>query len=90
MWSWPGAYCYLQQPDKKKPIRLSVTRASVLLDSSVGQDGSPGTVNDVMAICCGTGVLQILEVKPANSSLMSFHDFVNGHKLTPESVFVDG
>jgi methionyl-tRNA formyltransferase len=46
--------------------------------------------NDMSIVCKDDTRLQLLEVKPENSRLMSFEDFVNGRHLKPGDRFIDG
>ena len=94
MWPWPGAMCYLQQSQDKPKERLNVVRAEVVdthppTDSS-SDSQTPGTITADFTILCGTGQLRLLQVKPQNSSLMSFNDFVNGRHIQSGDRFLDG
>ena len=95
MWPWPGAMCYLQQSHNKPKERLNVVRAEVVEEAAPPTDSSsvsrtPGTITADFTIVCGTGQLRLLEVKPQNSTLMSFDDFVNGRHIQSGDRFLDG
>ncbi len=84
MWPWPGAFCKLKQADSDKEVRVSIARAQVVPEAG----GEPGVINDDMTISCGTDSLKLLEIKPDNSKLLKFNDFVNGRRLKPHDRFI--
>lgn len=86
MWPWPGAYCLLRQQGRESAERISIARAEAI----PGPAGEPGQVGPDLTVACGTGRLRLLEVKPDNSKLMKFADFVNGHHLKSGDRFLDG
>ena len=89
LWSWPGAYCHIKQ-ESRKPRRITIARAE-LADISSKDHADPGTILDSLHVICGNGgCLNIHEVKPDNSRLMSFSDFVNGHQVRPGDLMQDG
>ncbi len=50
-----------------------------------------GTIVEDMTVVCGNDTqLQILEIKPENSRLMSFADFINGRHIKPGDRFLNG
>jgi methionyl-tRNA formyltransferase len=44
-------------------------------------------LDENLNVICGIGSLQIAEIKPAGSRLMSFLDFVNGWHVQPAEQF---
>jgi methionyl-tRNA formyltransferase len=87
LWSWPGAYCYLQKSGGKKPQRLTLARA---LPGEANAGDKPGAFLKDMTVVCGQGSLRILEVKPDGSRLMSFTDLINGQHLTHQDCLKNG
>ena len=76
MYSWPGAYCFLD--DK----RLKIFRA---LPLPVEHAAAPGTViggfADELRVATGAGALSILEIQGASGKRMAIRDFLRGHPL---------
>jgi methionyl-tRNA formyltransferase len=89
MWTWPGAYCQYQQ-EGGKPQRITIARAEIAgREPATGLH--PGTILDSMCVLCGDGnCLKLLEVKPDNSRLMPFVDFVHGRRVRPGDSMRDG
>jgi len=95
MWSWPGAYCQLQKSGTNRTERVTIARTEIVspphrTDTQGVSGTQPGTILEDMTVACGSGRLQLLEVKPENSRLMSFTDFVNGRHLQSGDRFLDG
>lgn len=88
MWPWPGAFCFLQQQNKKKNERVSIACAKIITTEK--SNVPPGTILPDMSIACGCGTLGLIEVKPENSKLISFDDFVNGRHLKTADRFSNG
>lgn len=87
LWPWPGAYCQLRQTGKPKTERLAIARVRV---HETATQATPGLVAKDLTVACGQHRLELLEVKPDNSRLMSFADFVNGRRLQPGDQFLNG
>ena len=87
-WSWPGAWTYLHQPGQK-PLRITLARSTLWqADRSPSSPDKPGSIGPDGSVRCGNGhSVQILEVKPDNSKLMSFADFLNGRRIQPGDFF---
>ena len=91
MWPWPGAHCRLQQVNRNKPELISIARAEVISDQPALDDAeTPGTVADDMCVICKPGRIKLLQVRPVNSKLMDFIDFINGRHLQPGDRFLNG
>ncbi|MBN1436124.1 MAG: methionyl-tRNA formyltransferase [Sedimentisphaerales bacterium] len=92
MWPWPGACCRLQQAEKDKIEKVTIARVSVVAedDSLAAEPGAIGTVTEDLTVQCGRGRLRILELRPENSRLMNFADFVNGRRLRTGDRFLNG
>ena len=89
LWSWPGAYCWAQ-PASGKPQRTTIARATPAGQAPPGSE-RPGTLLESLDILCGDGqCLKIQEVRPDNSRVMPFADFVRGRRLRPGDWLRDG
>jgi len=94
-WPWPGAYCYFQKRGgKMKRERLIVARTEVMSEDRSGTSPewpqTPGMIAQDMSIGCGSGRVQLLEVKAEGGKLMPFDKFVNGRHLQKGDVLSDG
>ena len=76
LWSWPTV-SVRYSPTEGQPIRVQLARAEVA-DASASPQVPPGTFLDERHVQCGTGVLALLEVRPAGKRLMSIADFARG------------
>ena len=95
LWSWPGAYCQLQKSGTNQTERVTIARSEIVspphpTDTQGVSVAQPGTLLEDMTVACGSGRLQLLELKPESSRLMSFADFVNGRYLKTGDRFLDG
>lgn len=87
LWPWPSAQSVYVSAETGKHWRVTISNARPLLrDGNAGD--VPGQVDENLHIICGQGALQILELKPAGSGLMSFESFVNGHNCKPGDLFI--
>ncbi len=86
LWPWPGAVCQFQSADGKRQEQVSLARADYT-SHSCGQF-KPGYVTRKLMVAAGRGTVQILELKPAGSKLMSWQDFVNGRHVKAGDRFV--
>jgi methionyl-tRNA formyltransferase len=75
---WPGAYTFYQEE------RWSLWKAD-LGDPTAG--GPPGTIlktgREGISVATGQGLLEILELQPANRRRMSVREFLAGHSVDP-------
>ena len=86
LWPWPGAqFDYLNKKNQKS-CRVTIAKAA----ASDGGEGNiaVGTLNSDMEVVCGSGVIKILQIKPAGKGLMDFKSFVNGRKTAPGDMFM--
>jgi methionyl-tRNA formyltransferase len=90
LWPWPGAFCYWQPPGGELPLRLTIARAKIAPQYQSNPPATAGTLDEHLNIICGRDALKLLEVKPENSRLMKFEDFVNGRRLQPGDRFLNG
>lgn len=87
LWPWPSAQSVYVSAETGRHWRVAISSAHpITRDNPAG--GVPGTVDDNLTIICGQGTLQIHELKPAGSGLMSFESFVNGHNCKPGDLFI--
>lgn len=85
-WSWPGAAA--RYVSKKTARTEEVTFASAVLVATANPGHlKPGTIDENLNVVCGKGRLQIMQIKPQGSRLMSFADFVNGRATSPGDRF---
>lgn len=87
LWPWPSAQSVYVSAKTGKHWRVTISNAQPLLREAKAGD-VPGQVDENLHIICGQGALQILELKPAGSGLMSFESFVNGHNCNPGDLFI--
>ncbi|MBR4758786.1 MAG: methionyl-tRNA formyltransferase [Lachnospiraceae bacterium] len=80
---WPGAFTELGGK------KLRIWKTQVL--GTVGDDASAGTVISAgktgIDICCGEGVLRILELQPEGKKNMRAADYLLGHAIEVGTVF---
>jgi methionyl-tRNA formyltransferase len=81
---WPGAGTAF----RGERVRLERTRVA----SESGTSGEPGTVlglgNAAVNVACGTGTLDILEIRPAGRARLAAADWARGARLKPGERFV--
>jgi methionyl-tRNA formyltransferase len=82
---WPGAQAAYVSNKTQKSIQVTIARAVTVKERH--PDLLPGVLDDNLNVICGVGSLQIAEIKPAGSRLMSFKDFVNGWHIQPGDRF---
>ena len=92
---WPGCFTFLPERFRKKGNsgRLVVTRAKIIKQMESGwEDVEPGCVLKLdklgPIIRCHDTALQLLEVKPEGSSLMTGGAFLSGRPLKPFEDFL--
>jgi methionyl-tRNA formyltransferase len=87
LWPWPGVSALYKSQKASKAERVIFAKADILrMDESANQP--PGTIDENLNVICGKDRLQIMQLKPENSRLMSFADFVNGRRVSPGDRFV--
>jgi methionyl-tRNA formyltransferase len=86
-WPWPGATAQYEQKKSAKTERVIFAKAEILQVPNP-QNLQPGTIDENLNIICGKDRLQILQLKPENSRLMNFADFVHGRRVSPGDRFV--
>ncbi|MBN2455985.1 MAG: methionyl-tRNA formyltransferase [Sedimentisphaerales bacterium] len=86
-WPWPGASAIYVSKQTARQERIVIARAAAV-KSSPDSALSPGSLDENLNVVCGTGALEIIEIKPAGSNLMKFTDFVNGRRIKPGDMFI--
>ena len=86
LWPWPGAQ--FDYVNKKTQKRCRVTIAKAAAGDGGGGNTAIGILNDDMEVVCRSGVIKILQIKPAGKSLMDFKSFINGRKTEPGDMFI--
>jgi methionyl-tRNA formyltransferase len=86
-WPWPGATAVYSSKKSGRTERVTFARAEILRTANP-ENLPPGTIDENLNIICGKNRLQIVQLKPENSRLMSFADFVNGRRVSPGDQFV--
>ncbi|MFB3894212.1 MAG: methionyl-tRNA formyltransferase [Phycisphaerae bacterium] len=91
VWPWPGGQAIFRRaggPDTP----VIVARAAVEPDSesprAMGPRAEPGTLDADLLVVTGRGRLRIVEIQPAGKRVMTWKDFVNGHRPKAGDRFV--
>ena len=87
LWPWPGASALYISKRSGKSIQVTIAMAEVIV-SSASTTVPAGTLDENLNVVCGQNGLKITKIKPANSALMAFKDFVNGRQTEPGDLFV--
>jgi len=87
LWPWPGAQAVYVSSKTGRSSRVIVKKASVVPYANQNQQPS-GLLNEYLHVCCGADSVQIEELKPAGSALMSFEAFANGRASRPDDLFL--
>jgi len=85
-WPWPGATAVYNSTATGRVERVTLARAEILRIPD-NENLPPGTIDENLNVICGQGRLQIVRLKPENSRLMAFADFVNGRHVSPGDRF---
>jgi methionyl-tRNA formyltransferase len=86
-WPWPGATAVYRSKKSGRTERVTFARAEILRTANP-ENLPPGTIDEDLNVVCGKNRLQIVQLKPENSRLMTFADFVNGRRISPGDRFV--
>jgi len=91
MQPWPKIFTMWHRKNASEsnnpaPMRLILGRVQLLADECAGTaDAVPGTVltveDDRVSVTTGKGMLQILEIQPANKKMMPVNAFLRGYPL---------
>jgi methionyl-tRNA formyltransferase len=87
LWPWPGVSALYKSQKSSRAERVIFAKADILrMDEPANLP--PGTIDENLNVVCGKDRLQIMQLKPENSRLMSFADFVNGRRVSPGDMFI--
>jgi methionyl-tRNA formyltransferase len=88
LWPWPGALCEYRSADgaRRHPVTLARARCAPIAVKRPPA-ARPGTLDDILHLWAGDGLVEILEIKPAGGRCMSWQDFVNGRHVKPGDGF---
>jgi methionyl-tRNA formyltransferase len=87
LWPWPGVSAVYKSQKSSRAERVIFAKADILrMDNPTNLP--PGTIDENLNVICGKDRLQIMQLKPENSRLMSFADFVNGRHVCPGDIFI--
>jgi methionyl-tRNA formyltransferase len=86
-WPWPGATAVYIAKKSGRIEKVTLAKAEILKTPNP-ENLPPGTIDENLNVVCGQNRLQILQLKPENSRLMSYADFVNGRRILPGDRFV--
>jgi len=79
MTPWPGAQSHLGTT----PLKIGGT---ILPSQGEAEQGAPGTVHRIGPegawVCTGSGSIVVQKVQPAGKKMMSFRDYLRGHKIS--------
>lgn len=84
---WPSAQSVYVCSKTGKSWRVIISKARAV-EKANAVDDVTGQMDSDLHVTCGEGALEILEIKPAGSHLMSYEAFVNGHKCRPGDLFI--
>jgi methionyl-tRNA formyltransferase len=86
-WPWPGATAVYNSKESGRIEKVTFAKAEIL--KTPNPENLPtGTIDENLNVVCGQNRLQIMRLKPENSRLMSYSDFVNGRRILPGDRFV--
>ncbi len=86
-WPWPGVSAIYQSKQSGKMERVIFAKADILKTDEPARLPA-GTIDENLNVICGKDCLQIMQLKPENSRLMSYADFVNGRRVSPGDRFI--
>ena len=84
LWSWPGAMCEYRSQTGRKEI---VTLARARLADAPTVPASPGEIDKRLYLTAADGPVELLEIKPAGKTRMTWPEFVNGRHVKPGDQF---
>jgi methionyl-tRNA formyltransferase len=86
LWPWPGAAACFVSAKSGKKFAVTLVKTKVADESCKHQQA--GLIDANLNIDCGTGSLEILELKPHGGKLMDFKSFLNGREGGEGDFFV--
>lgn len=87
LWPWPGVSAIYKSQKTNRAERVIFAKADILRMNNP-TNLPPGTIDENLNVVCGNDRLQIMQLKPENSRLMTFADFVNGRRVSPGDRFM--
>ena len=87
LWPWPSAQSVYVSAESGKNWRVTLSKARPV-ERVAKPDEVVGQLDENLHVICGQGALEILELKPAGSGLMTFEAYVNGHNCKQGDLFV--
>jgi methionyl-tRNA formyltransferase len=87
LWPWPGVSAFYKSQKSDRAERVIFAKADILRMDELANLPA-GTIDENLNVVCGKDRLQIMQLKPENSRLMSYADFVNGRRVLPGDRFV--
>lgn len=87
LWPWPSAQSVYVSAETGKHWRVTFAKARPV-ERPAKPDDVTGRLDENLHVICGQGALEILELKPAGSGLMTFEAFANGHDCKLGDLFV--
>jgi methionyl-tRNA formyltransferase len=85
-WPWPGATAVYNSKESGRVEKVTLAKTEILKMPNP-ENLPPGTIDENLNVVCGQNRLQIMQLKPENSRLMSYADFVNGRHVCPGDRF---
>ena len=87
LWPWPSAQSVYVSAESGKSWRVTLSKARPVERESKPDDIT-GQLDKNLHVICGQGALEIVELKPAGSALMTFDAYANGHNCRQGDLFV--
>lgn len=87
LWPWPSAQSVYVSSTSGRHWRIIFSKACTV-ERQNKPDDIVGQLDEHLQVICGSGALNILELKPAGSHRMDFDAFVNGHQCRPGDLFI--
>lgn len=87
LWPWPGAQTVFVSGKTGRTSRVIIRNAKVVPSKNPGRNIS-GMLEDNLCVSCGADALEIKQLKPAGSNLMSFDAFARGRACAPGDLFL--
>jgi methionyl-tRNA formyltransferase len=84
---WPNAQSVFVSAATGRHWRVTISKSRAINRPSRPDDVT-GQLDENLHVICGSGALQIIELKPAGSHRMDFEAFVNGHQCRPGDLFI--
>ncbi len=86
-WPWPETEAIFKSKKTGKTERVIFAKAEVIYTSNP-DNILPGTIDENLNVICGKNRLKIIQLKPENSRLMNYADFVHGRQVSPGDQFI--